>query len=302
MELTTLKYFIAVAEELHFGRAAQRLHMAQPPLSLQIMKLEHELGVKLFLRTSRKVELTLAGKTFLREARDVLGRAENSVITMRQYASGSRGSLTIGFNEPGINTFLPLTIREFIHRYPEVELPLLELETAEQLAALQTRRIQLGIMRPFGCDLTGLERQLLLREEYLLALPSGHRFCDHSEVELSALKNEPFIMFPRWVNPVLFNRLRECCQNAGFTPKVVQEAISKHTTLALVEAGLGVAMVPESSQHLAPHDVIFKSIIGDLPEIEIYAVWHRDNNPQLIRNFLDIATDCVTMRKNFSSP
>lgn len=288
MELTHLKYFIAVAEELHFGRAAQRLHMAQPPLSQRIKKLEDELDAKLFTRTSRKVELTPAGKTFLAEAREIVGRAESSVRAMQLYASGTRGNLTLGFNEPAIHTFLSYAVREFIRKYPGIKLALFELETAEQIEALATRRIQLGIMRPFGYDLDGFDHQLLLREKYLLAIPAGHRLKSAAEVKLPALSKERFVMFPRSVNPALFNRLHECLQMAGFTPDVVQEAISKQTTLALVEAGLGVALVPASSRHLASSAVMFKSIRGELPPVEIYAVWHRDNNPQMIRNFLNI--------------
>jgi DNA-binding transcriptional LysR family regulator len=287
MELTHLRYFIAVAEELHFGRAAKRVHIAQPPLSQSIRKLEDELGTALFIRTSRKVELTSAGSLFLEEARAIVSRAENSVQAMRQYAGGSKGCLALGFNEPAINTFLSTAIREFIRKYPEVKLSLFELETAEQLKALSERRIHLGIMRPFNCDLGALESRLLLSEEYVLALPRGHRLCARSKIELSSLKNEKFIMFPKTIQPALFECLTQCFQKHGFTPDIVQEAVTKQTTLALVESGLGIALVPESSKRLSPPGVVFKSVVGKLPSVDIYAVWQRGYNSPIVNNFLE---------------
>jgi DNA-binding transcriptional LysR family regulator len=290
MELMHLRYFVAVAEELHFGRAAQRLHMAQPPLSQQIMKLEDELEVKLFTRSSRKVELTSAGKIFLEDSRDILKRAEVSRRAMRELSTGTRGVLSLGFNEPAINTFLSATVREFVDTYPEVKLSLLELETAEQLEALTMRRIHLGIMRPFGYDLGAFQQRRLWTEKYLLALPENHPLCEYETISPLQLKNEKFIMFPRSLNPALFNSITEAFETYGFRPKVVQEAVSKQTTLTLVEAGLGVALVPQSSSHLAPHGVKFIAIenANTLPTVEINAVWLNDISPQVILNFLNI--------------
>ncbi|MBN2643499.1 MAG: LysR family transcriptional regulator [Victivallales bacterium] len=290
MELMHLRYFVAVAEELHFGRAAQRLHMAQPPLSQQIMKLEDELEVKLFTRSSRKVELTSAGKIFLEDSRDILKRAEVSRRAMRELSTGARGALSLGFNEPAINTFLSATVREFIDTYPEVKLSLLELETAEQIEALNMRQIHLGIMRPFGYDLGAFQQRRLWTEKYLLALPESHPLCEYETISPLQLKNEKFIMFPRSLNPALFNCITEAFETYGFRPRVVQDAVSKQTTLALVEAGLGVALVPQSSSHLAPHGVKFIAIedANTLPTVEINAVWLNDISPQVILNFLNI--------------
>jgi DNA-binding transcriptional LysR family regulator len=288
LELTHLKYFLALAEELHFGRAALRLHITQPPLSQQIKNLEQELDISLFTRTSRRVELTPAGRILLDEARDIIGRTESCLAAMRHHAAGWQGSLVLGFNEPAINTFLSHAVREFIRTYPDIKLTLLELETAEQLEALAARRIQLGIMRPYACDLSGLQQRLLLREPYLLALPAGHPLGGLPEIALPMLKDQPMIMFPRSVNPALFIRLRDCFHNAGFVPTVVQEAVSKHTMLALVGAGLGIALVPTSCQQLSLPDVIYRPVRGDLPAVEIHAVWHQDSNPGLIDSFLDI--------------
>lgn len=290
-----LRYFVAVAEELHFGRAARRLHMAQPPLSQQIMKLEDELEVKLFTRSSRKVELTSAGKIFLEDARDILKRAEVSRRAMRELSTGARGALSLGFNEPAINTFLSATVREFVDTYPEVKLSLLELETAEQLEALAMRRIHLGIMRPFGYDLGAFQQRSLWTEKYLLALPENHPLCEHETISPLQLKNEKFIMFPRSLNPALFNCITEAFETYGFRPRVVQDAVSKQTTLTLVAAGLGLALVPQSSRHLAPKAVNFRPLADNntFPDVEITAVWLSDISPQIIMNFLAIADRLV---------
>lgn len=295
MELTHLRYFIAVAEELHFSRAAARLHIAQPALSQQIKRLEDELEVKLFTRSSRRVELTEAGIEFLREANEIIERAENSAAAMRQYASGTRGSLKLGFNEPAICTFLPYAIKKFIELYPDVDIALHELETVEQIKALESKRIHLGIMRPFGCDLSGFHSQLLLKTNYVLAIPKGHRLNKTSKVSLSSLKNEAFIMFPHSVNPSLYEAIQKSCRDAGFVPDIVQDVVSKQTTLALVEAGIGIALVPEFSRHLASDGVIFRQIESKLPDIEIFAVWQETAGMRPISNFLQI-TDVVAMK------
>lgn len=304
MELMHLRYFAAVAEELHFGRAAQRLHLAQPALSRQIMNLEEELDVRLFTRSSRKVELTFAGKIFLEDARDILKRADLSLRSMRELSSGTRGVLSLGFNEPAIHTFLSATVRAFTERCPEVKLSLLELETAEQLEALTMRRIHLGIMRPFGCDLGGFQQRRLWTEKYILALPEQHPLCGSEAVGLDQLKNEKFILFPRALNPALYSRFLESFDLFGFRPKVVQEAVSKQTTLALVEAGLGIAVVPQSSSQPAPRGVRFRPLKEDsrLPDVEIFAVWTNDRSTPVIDNFLELAERFVSQKTNPGKP
>lgn len=286
MELTHLRYFLAVAEELHFGRAAKRLHMAQPPLSQRIKLLEEELGASLFKRNSRKVELTAAGRLFLKEAREILERSELAVTKLRELGAGITGTLSLGFNEPAINTFLSATIRSFRERWPEVKLSLHELETAEQLEALRRGGIDLGVMRPFGHDLSGLGEKLLLRERYLVALPRGHRLAETAEFPLGELKDEKFIIIPRPAHPLLRDRLTACCKAAGFTPQVSQEAVGKQTTLALVEAGMGVAFVPESSSRHAPAGVAFVRPLGELPPVDIHAVWRLDGFTPAVDNLL----------------
>ncbi len=288
MELTHLKYFVTVAEELHFGRAAARLHMAQPPLSQQIMRLEDELQVKLFERSSRKVELTPAGKIFLEDARGIIAHATASIKTMAEIADGASGHLAIGFNEPAINTFLSSSVKKFTFKYPGVKLSLLELETPEQIDALNSRRIHLGIMRPFGYDLGTFQTRLLWTEKYVLAIPEQHPLRNSGTVCVSSLKNEKFIMFPRSFNPALHNHIVEALK---FKPEIAQEAVSKQTILALVDAGLGIALVPESTRCHEHSGILFKPLSGNLPRVEIYAAWSKDISSVMVKNFLDISAN-----------
>ncbi len=282
MELTHLKYFMAVAEELHFGRAAKRLNVSQPPLSQQIMKLEDELGVKLFKRSSRVVELTEAGKFFMEEVKAVLGRVTLMEERMARISSGRSGTLAVGFNEPVLNTVLPRAVDKFRRRYPEVELQLFEMETPVQLTALRNREIQLALLRPYGFDLTGLQARLLYQEPYLLALPAGHKLLAYDEVALSRLEGAEIIMFARRTSPVLFDDIVRVLNS----PVIRQEAANKATILALVKAGLGVGIVPESSKLTAPPGVEFRPLGPGLPSVDIMAVWDENNSSAPLLNFI----------------
>lgn len=282
MELTHLKYFMAVAEELHFGRAAKRLNVSQPPLSQQIMKLEDELGVKLFRRSSRVVELTEVGKFFMEEVKAILNRVALMEERMARISSGQSGTLAVGFNEPVLNTVLPKAVDKFRRRYPEVELQLFEMKTPAQLTALHNREIQLALLRPYGFDLTGLQSLLLYQEHYLLALPEGHKLLAYDEIALSMLEKEEIIMFARRTSPVLFD---DIVRVLNF-PAIRQEAANKATILALVKAGLGVGIVPESSKLTSPPGVEFRPLGAGLPPIDIMAVWNEENSSAPLLNFI----------------
>ena len=292
MELTHLKYFVTVAEELHFGRAAKRLHIAQPPLSQQIMKLEDELEVKLFSRTSRRVTLTRAGMLFLKEARGILEQAENAARKMHEMSLGNSGSLALGFGEPAINTFLSSAIKIYSEKHPGVKLLLQELETTDQLKALRTRKIDLGILRPFEHDMTGLKSKLLFREHYLAAVPN-QMAVNKQSIDLIDLADHSFIMFPRSTQPALYDKLLQCCIDAGFTPNISQEVVGKHTTLTLIEAGLGVALVPVSCSKQAPDTIKFLPINDKLPSVDIYAVWRDEDESQAVNYFLKAINEAI---------
>ncbi len=288
MELTHLRYFIAVAEELHFGRAAAKLHMAQPPLSQQIKRLEDELNIKLFHRTSRRVALSVAGKIFLREAREIVERAKKICATMASLSQGQSGYLSVSFNESAINTFLPDVIKQFMRKYPEVKLATDGLPVMEHLNGLDEKRIDLAFTNTFGFDIKSYSKRLVLREQYILALPTDHKLCAYSAVTLDMLRDESLILFARTDRPLLRERFEECFQLAGFKPNIVQQLKSQNTTLAMVKSGLGLSIVPESSMCYGRVGVEFRKLDSDLPPVEIFALWCPENDSPLIQNFLDL--------------
>lgn len=287
MELTHLRYFITVAEELHFGRAAEKLHIAQPALSQQIKRLEDELETRLFNRTSRRVELSTAGRIFLNKAYGIIESADEACATISSLGKGRSGCLSVAFNEPAINTFLPKAIEKFMRKYPEVQLYLKELGITEQFKAFDEKRLDLGFMRPYGYDIRAYSKRLMLREKYVLALPSNHKLCAKPKLSLEMLGNEPLILFPRSEHPLLRDRFDECFRAAGFIPNIIQELASKRTSLALAATGIALAFVPESSIPSSPAGLEFRELEGDLPPIEIFAMWRPENDSPLIRNFLE---------------
>jgi DNA-binding transcriptional LysR family regulator len=287
MELTHLRYFVAVAEELHFGRAAAKLHIAQPALSQQIKRLEGELNTRLFNRTSRRVELSAAGKIFLNKAHGIIERADEACAAMMNLGKGQSGYLAMAYIESVLNTFLPKTIKKFMHKYPEVQLSLKEMGIIEQFKALDEKRLDLGFMRPFGHDTSAYSKRLVLSEQYVLAMPANHKLCANSLLTLDMIGDEPLILFPRAIHPQLRYCFDECFQRADFKPNIIQELTSKRTTLALVETGIALAFVPESSMIHSPSGVEFRKLDCDLPDIKIFALWRPENDSPLIKNFLD---------------
>lgn len=289
MELTSLRYFAVVAEELHFRRAAAKLHITQAPLSAAVKKLESELGVKLFERTSRSVKLTAAGTIFLQEAKAILDRSELARKRIEELSKATSSVLAIGYNEPALNTFLPELLRRCRRRFPEMRLKLQELETGEQLELLRRGKLDIGFMRPFGFDTSGFVSKLLCREEYRLAMPANHHLASLNEIETSDLSEEEVILFAREVNPAIFDRITASLSPAGVRPpKFRQYARNKSSMLALVQAGFGAALMPESCCRNAAPGVIAGKIRAPLPEIEIMAVWNNDNPSAALQDFLNV--------------
>lgn len=286
MELRQLRYFIAVAEELHFGRAAERCHIAQPPLSQQIKKLEEELGVTLFERTSRKVSLTPEGAEFLEHARDIFGRLDEAVEMVQSMARGEEGCLRVGFIGPAALSSLPQAIRQFRRENPKIKLDFSAKSTSEQLPMLRNGRLDVAFVRLFGHDVTGLERQVFLREPYMLAIPEGHALAGLEEVDIKLLDGEPMIFNQRGCQPALFRSLIGGFHKAGFDPNIVQEVNTEQSTVALVATGLGVALVPASSATDRRAGVEFRPIRGELPIWEITALWKARKETPLLRRFL----------------
>ncbi len=282
MELRHLRYFIAVADELHFGRAAERLCISQPPLSQQIQQLERELGFRLFDRTQRRVELTAAGGLFLVEAREILANLEKAVAAGRRVARGEVGWLGIGFVGTATYKFLPAVLSAFRARYPDVELVLRELVSARQSQALRERRIHVGLARPAIRE-EGIVSEVVLREPLVAALPEAHHLAKRARLSLADLAAEPFILFPPMPKPSYADFVVSMCEEAGFTPRVAQETAEIHTAISLVAAGLGVTLVPASVQSAHREGIAYRRFEEPQPMTEL-AVAHRagDASPVLI--------------------
>jgi DNA-binding transcriptional LysR family regulator len=277
MELRHLRYFIAVAEELHFGRAAERLHIAQPPLSRQIRDLEREVGTPLFDRVPRGVELTPAGRAFLPEARLTLAQAERAQRTAQRAARGEVGRLRVGFVEAATYSgILPDVLGFFRMHLPDIGISLLEMDPVEQAEAFRDGRIDLGILHSPPAD---ADRWLRIEPVYtdalMAAIPAAHRFADRSRVTLANLAGEPFVLFPRYAAPVLYDAIIARCRSAGFSPRIVQEAEGWHTLAGLVGAGVGVAFVPRSLTNFQRPGVVYRPVRAFGVDMQMSAVWKR---------------------------
>ncbi|MBE6391756.1 MAG: LysR family transcriptional regulator [Lentisphaerae bacterium] len=288
MELTTLKYFVTVAKELHFRRAAARLNITQAPLSAAIKKLEDELEVQLFERTSRSVKLTAAGTLFLAEAEAVLQRTETALTRMADLRSGSTGQLSIGYNETALNTFLPQLLSTLRNGFGNIQFELRELETAEQLNFLRDGTIDIGFMRPYGFDLTGLEHRLIWRESYVLVMPEDHELAAKNTISAADLSGKSVILFARDVNPMIYDRITISLSTGQLpSPHFRQDARNKSSMLALAAAGFGAALLPESSTRELHRDLVSRPLDIPLPPVEIMAVWNPERTSRVLHKILD---------------
>jgi DNA-binding transcriptional LysR family regulator len=259
IEFRHLRYFVAVSETLHFGKAAQKLGMAQPPLSQQIRDLERNLGHALFDRTTRGVRLTRVGQFFLERARNTLAKIGEDVHTARRLGTGQEGVLTIGFSGSTMFTALPKVIRLYRSLHASVELRLRELVTAEQLASLVDGSLDLGFLRD-GEAREGLAMETMLREPFVAVLPARHKLRAKAAISPRELKDEPFVLFARKMGNLAYDRTVACCQADGFRPNFVQDAPQWPTVLRLVAAGLGVSLAPACVASLTTPGVIFKRV------------------------------------------
>lgn len=290
VDLKHLRYFVAVAEELHFGRAAARLGIAQPPLSQQIQRLEAELGVLLFQRTNRSVALTDAGRVLLEESRRLLGDVNGAVEATRRAGRGESGSLTVAFAASVMFLTLPAIIHRFRARYPDVRLDLREMPTAPQLLGLKNGDLDIGFVREPAPD-DALRSETVLREPLLLAVAKGHPLGGRARVALADFARDDFVLFPRDVAPGLHAQVFALCREAGFTPRVVQVSRELYTTVSLVEAGVGVTIIPASIRKLGWKGVRYLPIRSDMAETRIDMAWHVGNTRPVLRAFLDLVRD-----------
>jgi DNA-binding transcriptional LysR family regulator len=292
MELRHLRYLVAVAEELHFGRAAIRLNISQPPLSQQIRQLEEELGVQLFERTKRHVRLTEAGKRLVNEAHQVLGRIDHLSKVASQAGGGEIGHLSVGV-PGGVNEILVETLRLLGKKYPGVRVELQYMSTGTQIEAIRDGGIGVGFLNlPVQEPLLTLET--VKREPLGIALPKGHPLTRYQQVPLSALSDQRMILFPRRVTPGLHDMITGMCRDAGFTLNVVHEVDSIVGSLTLVSAELGVAFATPSVQRMWP-DIVFRPI-RPAAYVEQAVAYRRDIKSPVLDTFLAVVRHSA--RKN----
>lgn len=259
VELRHLRYFLAVAETLHFSKAAAKLGMAQPPLSQQIKRLEEMLGHALFARTTRGVKLTLAGQLLAERARSTMDKVQDDLAQVRRLGRGEEGTLTVGFAGSVMFTDLPLAIQSYRQRYPKVELRLREMATSEQIAALLDGTLDLAFLRD-GDETEGITTKTLLKERYIAVLPETHVLAKRRSISLKALKDEPFVLFSRRAGPLAFDRTMACCEKNGFRPHIVQDAPQWATVVRLVAAGLGVSLAPACVASVAIPGAVYREV------------------------------------------
>ena len=290
MELRHLRYFVAVAEELNFTRAAERLGISQPPLSLQIRQLEKELGTPLFHRRARSVELTDAGKLLLEEARVILKHVEAAENGVRRRARGETGRLVVG--SAGATYFhpaIPEIIREYGMRYPDIILAPHASNTSLLVARLRAGQVDVALIRPPISDAEGLVIVPLIDEETVAILPNGHQLCKLASVPLAALAKDVFVLYPRTLNPGNYDAVITACRRAGFNPTLGQEAPQIVSVIPLVAAGLGVSVVPQSTARILSDEVCYRPIEGDAPRAEICLAYCRRSPSRAAQNFVAVA-------------
>ncbi len=279
MELRHLRSVVTLSEELHFGKAAARLNISQPPLSRQIRQLEDELGVQLFRRTRRQVVVTEAGRIFIARARQILAETEEAKHLVRGASESEKTQLLVGFPRSSHGGIIDDILRTFGSRYPNVRVALRSLSTAEQVCALQSGEIHVGFLRLPVLDST-LKIDVVLREPLTIALPECNRFASRRRVRLQALADETFIMFPREMNPGFYDFLSNVCRSAGFVPKIVPEADNIYTALTVVAAGRGVSLGPASRQ-LQWKGVVFRDLQPPVPSSELAVAYSRQTSNSL---------------------
>lgn len=286
MELRQLRYFIAVAEELHFRRAAARLHISQPPISQQIRQLEEELGCRLLHRTRRRVELTAAGEAFLRDARALLHELDGAVETARRIDAGQSGRLRISFVGSALLSIVPIAVQRFRAVRPDVEIVLRERSTVDQLRAVSDGITDIGLIRP-PIEMVGhLRTELVLREPTVAALPVDHPLCELRRIPMRRLAAEPLVLFPRSQAPGFHDLLISSLAATGAHPRVVQYAPEMVTIIGLVAAGLGISLAPASVARLALEGVTYRPVSG-MPRSDLVAVTRQEDGSPMLPTFIE---------------
>lgn len=291
MELRHLRYFVAVAEDLHFGRAAQRLKIAQPPLSQQIQKLERELGVALFTRSRRSVQLTDAGRALLPEAQRILAAALAAADLARRAGAGEVGHLSIGFVSSAMYLMLPKLLRHLHQDAPNVRVTLRDMPTHNVIDGLLHRTLDLGITRGPARD-PGLHMIKLSDDPFIGAFPEDHPLAGQGPLDFAAVAPENILIFPRHLRPELYDAVNAVCHRAGFSPTLDEQDVSPHQViLALVAAGRGIALVPESFKSVAYPGVVYRPFTVPPISMEILLAWHKENEDPAVQRAIRVAKE-----------
>jgi DNA-binding transcriptional LysR family regulator len=288
MDLRQMRYFVAVAEERHFGRAAARLHIAQPPLSQQIRRIEAELGEPLLYRTTRSVELAPAGEVLLERSRDILAAVDAAIEDARRAAHGEYGRLAIGFTGSATYALLPALAAALRRELPGVALDLRgELLTPTQVARLTAGTLDLGLLRPPIRD-RSLSTEVLRSEPLIAVLPESHPLAAADAISLERLKDEPFVTYPSHFRSVLHDAVEDACAAHGFTPRAAHEVAETATLVSFVAAGLGVSLVPASVRNMTVEGAVYRPLSQDTTRVQLAAAWKRDDNRPALARALDI--------------
>ena len=288
MELRHLRYFVAVAEERHFGRAAARLHIAQPPLSQQIRRFEAELGEPLLYRTTRSVELAPAGEVLLERGREILAAFDSAIEDARRAARGEYGRLAIGFTGSSTYEMLPALAAALREELPGVVLDLRgELLTPAQVARLEDGSLDLGLLRPPVHD-RNIMTEVLRSEPLVAVLPEAHPLAGAPAVPLERLKDEPFVTYPSHFRSVVHDAVEDACAAHGFEPTAAHEVAETATLVSFVAAGLGVSLVPASVQNMTVHGAVYRPLTHDATRVELAVAWRRDDDRPVLARALDI--------------
>lgn len=287
MDIRHIKYFIAVAEELHFGRAAERLNISQPPLSQQIRQLEKNMDVKLFNRSSRVVKLTDAGKIFLEDCYKIIHSLEKAKNTAREIHNGTLGNLVIGFTGSAIYNLVAL-LKVYQKKYPDINVHVYEMSATEQHKSLLEKRIDIGLITTPIIKNGELETKFIERHNFIVALPKNHRLANANQVlSVESLKNESLIVIPRNVSPIFYDLIMSIFYKKGVKPKIGLTAQVSIAVISLVAAGLGIAIVPSSIKQIPMDGVVFKEIDDSNTSIGIAITYNKDHISTVLKKFLE---------------
>ena len=289
-ELRHLVYFLEVARQLHFRKAAEALAVAQPALSRQIAQLEAAVGAELFVRSRRRVELTPAGRAFAKRVEPILRSLSAAGNELQALTRGEAGHVRVAFTGLAMATVLPGILREFSRRFPGIRLELNESPSTAQLIALQAGELGCGFFHP-DAPTPGLRTRLLLRERNGLLLPVGHPLAAKPALKLAQLVDTPFVLFPRSHNPGFYDRILSACAKAGLTPRIAEEVWPRANGIGLVRAGLGATFITPSEAKNLPGDVIFRPLTGHAPESRLVLGWRQPPAPDpALAAFLSVVT------------